>query len=137
MQWSDVTARPSRRTLRQFAGLCLLVFGVIALMRVWRGAPGSLTIALATAGALAGVVGLIRPEAIRVVYTVWMIVAFPIGWTMSRVIVAALFFAVFTPFSIVFKAIGRDALRLRREKKASYWTPIEPAPPSEGYFGQF
>jgi len=137
MQWSDVTAAPSSRTLRQFAALCVIVFGSIAMVRTWKGEAASIPMALATAGALVGIVGLIRPEAIRYVYTAWMVVAFPIGWTMSRLIVGVLFFAVFTPFSFVFKAIGRDALRRRRERRESYWIATEPPGPSERYFGQF
>jgi Saxitoxin biosynthesis operon protein SxtJ len=137
MRWSEVTARPSPRTLRQFAGLCLIVFGLLAGLRVWRGDTGTTTIVLAAFGAIIGVIGLIKPEAIRYVYTGWMIAAFPIGWTISRVIVTALFYLVFTPFALVFRLIGRDALRLKRVRHQSYWTDVERASRVESYFSQF
>jgi hypothetical protein len=137
MRWSDVTARPSPSTLRQFAGLCLIVFGIFAGLRVWRGDTGTVTMAIAGAGAVIGVLGLIAPEAVRWIYTGWMIAAFPIGWTISRVIVTALFYLVFTPFALVFKLVGRDALHLKRRQSASYWTPSERVDRIENYYGQF
>jgi hypothetical protein len=137
MQWSEVTARPSTRTLRQFAALFLIVFTATAGLRVWRGDTGTLTIAIAVTGVVVGLVGLVRPDAIRYVYTGWMIVAFPIGWTISRVIVTLLFYLVFTPFALVFRLLGRDALRLRRHTMTSYWMETKGAEPPESYYAQF
>ena len=137
MHWSEVTARPSPRTLRQFAVLFLIVFAVMAGLRVWRGDMGATTTALGVAGVVVGVLGLVRPEAIRYLYTGWMIAAFPIGWTVSRIIVTALFFLVFTPFAVVFKLFGRDALHRRRQEARSYWMPSERAERIESYYGQF
>ena len=137
MQWSEVTARPSTRTLRQFAALFLIVFTVAAGLGVWRGDTGTLTIAIAVTGIAVGLVGLVRPDAIRYVYTGWMIAAFPIGWTISRVIVTLLFYVVFTPFALVFRLVGRDALRLRRHTMTTYWMETKGADPPESYYAQF
>ena len=137
MRWSEVTARPSPKTLRQFAGLCLIVFGALAGLRAWRGDTGTITMLLGGAAAIIGILGLIAPEAIRWVYTVWMIAAFPIGWTISKIIVTALFYLVFTPFALVFKLSGRDALQLKRPKAGSLWRPTERVERVESYFGQF
>jgi hypothetical protein len=138
MQWSEVTARPSPRTLRQFAGLFLIVFAILAGLRVWRGDTGTTTIVLGAVGVVVGLLGLIQPEAVRYVYTGWMIAAFPIGWTISRVIVTALFYLVFTPFALVFKLLGRDALHLQRRKAlATYWARTKGDESPESYYGQF
>jgi|SRR5678816_1795376 hypothetical protein len=137
MQWSEVTARPSPRTLRQFAALFLIVFTSAAGLRAWRGDTGTLSIALAVAGIGIGLIGLVRPEAIRYVYTGWMIAAFPIGWTISRVIVTLLFYVVFTPFALVFRLLGRDALRLHRHTLTTHWIETKGAEPPESYYAQF
>ena len=34
MQWSDIQFNPSEKTLRQFAGLFLIIFGLLALVEV-------------------------------------------------------------------------------------------------------
>ena len=36
-----------------------------------------------------------------------MIVAFPIGWAVSHIMLAALFYGLFTPVALVFRTIGR------------------------------
>jgi len=137
MQWTEVTARPSTRTLRQFAALFLIVFTVTAGLRVWHGDTGTLTITIAATGVAVGLVGLVRPGAIRYVYTGWMIAAFPIGWTISRVIVTLLFYVVFAPFALVFRLLGRDALRLHRRTPTTYWIETKGGEPPESYYAQF
>jgi hypothetical protein len=138
MQWSDVPFDPSRKTLRQFAGLSLVIFGGMA---VWQGlvrghtAPASIFAVLALA---IGPLGLARPEAIRWIYIGWMVLAFPIGWTVSQLMLALLFFGLFTPIGLVFKLIGRDPLhRARRVDVASYWAPKASPVDLRRYFKQF
>ena len=137
MQWSDVIAPPPRKVLRQFAVLCLVVFGTMAALGFWRAGSSTVMTAIAVAGVVVGLVGVIRPEAIRWVYSGWMVAVFPIGWTISRIILAALFYLVFTPVALVFRLIGRDALRLRPQDASSQWAPKPGAESSDQYFRQF
>ena len=77
------------------------------------------------------------PAVVKPIYMGWMIAAFPIGWTVSRVALATIFFAVVTPLALVFRARGRDALRLRRETHDTYWIARRKAPAPSDYFRQF
>jgi len=135
-RWSDLTP-PSSRVLRQFAGLWI-VFWLAA--GAWHlRAPGRPGVALAClAAALAiGPAGLARPTLIRPLLVGWRMAAFPIGWVVSRVALAAIFFGVLTPIGLVFRAIGRDRLdRRRRPGRRSCWRP---KPPSRAgsYFRQY
>jgi len=136
MNWSDVTAVPSPRKLREFAGLFLMFFVAIAAWRAWHGVVDGRTEALAALGVVVGGAGLLYPPAIRFVYTGWMIAAFPIGWTVSRLMLAVLFYLVFTPLALVFRLMRRDALQLKRRQAGSYWTS-RPAPGNvKEYFRQ-
>jgi hypothetical protein len=66
-----------------------------------------------------------------------MILAFPIGWTISRVSLGLMFFVLFTIVGIAFRLFGRDALHLRRGQGGTYWMP-KPAPRSgEEYLRQY
>jgi hypothetical protein len=58
---------------------------------------------------------------LRPVYTGWMIVAFPIGWTVSKIALGLMFFLVFLPVGLVFRMTGRDVLHLKRRAGGSYW----------------
>jgi hypothetical protein len=137
MQWSDVVARPSGKVLRQFAVLCLVVFGALAAAGLWRRGAVTTGVAIAMAGLVVGLVGVVRPAAIRWIYSGWMIAVFPIGWTISRLMLAALFYLVFTPVAILFRMMRRDALRLRRPDAPSLWTPKAGASSADQYFRQF
>jgi hypothetical protein len=137
MQWSDVTRAQTPKTLRQFGLLSLAVFGGWAAWRAATGRTDVTTAVLGGVGGLLGLLGLVAPAALRPVFTAWMMAAFPIGWVVSRVVLAALFYLVFTPLAIVFRLMRRDALHRRRTGAASYWTPkTQPADPAQ-YFKQF
>ena len=138
MRWSDIPFDPSRATLRQFAGLWLVFFGGLAL---WQGLVRGQTGLAALFAVLAltiGPLGLLRPGWVRPIYVGWMVLAFPIGWTVSQVMLALMFYGLFTPIGLVFRLLGRDALhRARRPGVESYWTP-KPAPAGpKSYFRQF
>jgi hypothetical protein len=137
MQWTDVIKPPPPRMLRQFAGLFLIVFLGLAAWRWFGGHPDRWAITLATLAVAIGIPGLIAPGLMRPIYTGWMIAAFPIGWTVSRIVLGVVFFLVVTPIGWLFRATGRDVLHLRRRSPASYWTPKPPPADSAEYFRQF
>ena len=137
MQWSEVTKAPSKKTLRQFGGLSLVVFGGLAAWRMWHGQSGLLTLSMAVFAVVVGGAGLIMPALVRPVYTGWMIVAFPIGWTVSKITLGLMFFLVFMPVGLVFRMTGRDALRLRRTRDGSYWLAKPASRSGDEYLRQF
>jgi len=137
VQWSDVIAKPKPKLLRQFAGLWLIVFPLLAAVRVWRGHADNWAIGLAVVGVVVGVLGLVKPEAVRPIYSGWMLAAFPIGWTVSQLMLLVLFFLVFTPVGLVFRLMRRDALSLQRRNATTYWAAKPRAARAEDYFRQF
>ena len=137
MHGAEVTKAPSRKTLRQFAGLWLVFFVGIAAWRLWNGPADAITRILLTVGVVGGTVGLIWPASLRWIYTGWMIAVFPIGWTISRLTLLAMFYVVFMPVALVFRLIGRDALRLRRGDVRSYWMAKPGAGEMSEYLRQF
>lgn len=137
MQWSDVTRAQTPKTLRQFGLLALAIFGGMAAWRAFNGRMGPVTVMLGAAGGVLGLLGLVAPRALGPVFTAWMMAAFPIGWVVSRVVLAALYYLVFTPIALLFRVIGRDALRVRRPAAASFWQPKVPPADSAQYFKQF
>jgi Saxitoxin biosynthesis operon protein SxtJ len=138
MQWSDIPFRPDRKTLRQFAGLWLFFFGGMAIWQSLVRGRTNLGLSLGCLALVVGVAGLIRPEWVRLIYVGWMVLAFPIGWTVSQVMLLLMYCGLFVPIGLVFRLIGRDSLhRARRPGVESYWIP-KPAPADvKNYFKQF
>ena len=136
MNWSDVTRPPTPKALRQFSALCIVVFGGLWAWKAAHGQAGRASVILAIAGGVVGVLGLVRPPFVRWIYTAWMAVAFPIGWVVSRAMLAILFYLVITPIALIFRLSGRDVLRLRRRREESYWTPKPRATSADTYFRQ-
>ena len=137
MQWSDVTRTPPPRQLRQFGALWLVFFLGMAAARWWHGHVDLWTWVLAVGAVTIGVAGMLVPAFIRPIFTGWMILAFPIGWTVSRLALGTIFFGIMAPLGGVFRARGRDPLRLRRENRASYWTAKRQPGSANDYFRQF
>lgn len=140
----EINWRPERRELRQFAAISLAGFGVLGLVLAWR--LGALSgsgrwaapVALWIAGAAVGALGLVLPRAVRPVYVVLMAAALPIGWALSHVVLAVLYYGCVTPIGLVFRLIGRDPLCRGFEPNAeTYWVERPQAAETARYFRQF
>lgn len=138
MRWSDIQFDPRRTMLRQFAGLWIAFFGGLAAWQAMVRHDPTLSTILGVVALTVGPIGLVRPDWMRPIYVSWMVLAFPIGWTVSLAIMAVLFYGVFTPIGLVFRLIGRDPLhRTRRPGLETYWT-AKPIPADlRRYFQQF
>jgi len=60
----------------------------------------------------------------------WMKFGHVLGWINARIILSLVFFVVVTPIGIVMRLLGKDLLRMRTPKSASYWIrrdqPLDP-----------
>ncbi len=135
----DFNRNPSRRELRQFAGIWLpAFFAVVGGLVVYRTGNLAIPMVLWIAAVLLGAMGLVRPAWIRPVYLGWMFAAAPIGWVVSRVILAIVYFGVITPIGLILRMVKRDPLEQRFDRSAStYWVPREPVRDASRYFRQF
>jgi len=127
----------SPRTLRQFAGLWLIFFCVLAC---WHGLFLGHSLRGAVLAAVAagiGLPGLVFPGLLRPVYRAALLLAFPIGWLVSRLILAAIFLLVVTPIAFIFRILGRDALALKQPReKPTFWV-TKPESDIKRYFYQY
>jgi hypothetical protein len=128
---------PTDTMLRQFALLWVVFLGAIAVRQQLHGRH-ILAIVLTVLAVTIGPAGLIWPRTIRPVFVGWMTLVYPIGWFVSRVVLGAIFYGLFTPVAWLSRMLGRDALLLRRKPHVTtYWGP-KPAPSdSAQYLRQF
>ena len=134
----EMNRNPSPRQLRQFAALwfpaaCTLL-GAMILVR-----SGALIIPalLWSVGLVVSLVGLIRPSFIKPIFLAWMSIVYPIGWTISHLMLVVVFFVIITPVGLVLRLLGHDPLERSFDRSATtYWTPHNPGGDTARYFRQ-
>ena len=125
MTFSHIPRNPDTKTLRLFALLCVVLLGGTGLARLMSDGPTLLSRILIMAGFGVGLTGLIFPRAVRAVFVGALIATYPIGWVMSRVLLATVYYGLVSPIALLFRVIRRDRLHLRNSAAPTYWTPIE------------
>jgi hypothetical protein len=129
--------KPSDKMLRQFSGLCILFFGAIAARQEFHHHRHTAALIFLLLAVTIGPLGLIAPRAVKPIFVGWMAVAYPIGWLVSRIVLGALYYLLFTPVALFFRLTGRDALRLKPAPvAASYWQTKPRALDKAQYFQQ-
>ena len=112
--------KSDNRQLRNFGlsvGGVLLVLGALML---WYANPKAMYL-LGSGGALVGL-GLIAPVVLLPLQKIWMTLAVIIGWVMTRVILALLYYIVLTLIGLVARLIGKQFLELKWERNQhTYW----------------
>jgi hypothetical protein len=138
MNWPETYTPPTTRTLRHFSALWIVFFLGLATWQVLLRDRTTLALVLAAVALTIGLLGLMKPSAVRPIFVLWMKLASPLGWIVSHLLLAIVYYGVFTPLALVFRVMGRNPLKLRRPVDAkSYWTP-KPAPRDvRSYFRQF
>ena len=146
-QMVELNLRPDARTLRQFGWIALVGFGLLALL-AWQGWLVFARLEVGTretvAGVLAALAGvstlfsLVWPKANLPIYVGLTVIAFPIGFVLSYVIMATLFYVVIAPVGAALRLVGKDPMDRRFLPAAkSYWIDARPERPRESYFKQF
>ena len=134
----DINTNPSRRDLLWF-GLLLPVFFAVVGLLVWR-RTGSPTLAI-PAWAVGGTVSALFalwPASRRRMYVGWMYAVYPIGWTVSHLLLGIVYFAVITPIGLTLRMLHRDPLERPFDRAATtYWVRHDPARHIERYLRQF
>lgn len=133
----NLPVKPTSRVLRQFAGAWLMFFLLFSATAFWKRHNVSLSSIFAVM-ALFGIVGLIKPNAIRLPFIVASVVTYPIGWVMSHIILAVMFYGVITPLGLFWRIRGRDPLQLRdQSKQSTFWIKRGAQPPPDRYLKPF
>jgi len=164
---TEIQWHPTARQLRVFGvgGLLASIAAALVLHFVW-GTAALWAIIVLAAGVALCLCSLISTAVTRILYLGLTLVAMPVGFVVSFVLLAAFYFLLLTPVALVFRLIGRDVLcRSWRGRPApvprgagilpsqrgrdardtqgrdalatSYWVPHKPSEDMERYFHQF
>src|SRR5262245_30890225 len=142
MDWN-----PDARKLRQFGFIALAGFGLIAALAWFErglfafglgGARVPVAGLFAALAALSLLFSLVFPRGNRPIYVGLTLVALPIGFVLSYVILGTVFYAIIAPIGLVMRLFGKDSMHRGFDRGAgSYWVDARPPRPRESYFRQF
>ncbi len=141
MRLVGINRNPSERHLRQFGWCALAALPLLgwartdwALPSAWDSSQRLVFACLLAAGAALAVLGQLRPRALRPLFLAASFTTLPIGLVIGELLLATVYFLVFTPVALVFRLIGRDSLRRPEPAAASYWQPrAQPQDPLQYY----
>ncbi len=138
---------PSARTLRQFGLIGLVMFPVFATAAHFKliafaalpdGAVPPTVYVLAGLGVYCGLAALVWPKALKPLYVTMTVLFFPIGVVVFHLLMGVVYYLVITPVGLVFKPIGRDALKRKSDPSAeTSWMPRKPVADVKRYSRQF
>jgi hypothetical protein len=135
----QVNTNPTKKQLNQFGFIWLgflALFGAIAFFKLGEPTVAKVLWVLAVAVPVAG---WIFPSFMRLVFVGMSYLAWPIGFVVSHVVLALVYYLVFTPIGLVMRVIGYDPMKRRFDPEAAtYWIARDPkASEAKRYFRQF
>jgi len=138
MTWSDIPFKPTAKALRQFAAAWLVFFLAFGAHQYWVRKHTSVGLGLMILALAIGPLGLTKPAAVRWLFVGWMVLAFPIGWLISALMLLVMFYGILTPVALFFRLRGRDLLQRKPAPEATtFWVPKETPQDVRSYFRQY
>jgi len=120
--------KQDRRALRTFGITMASCLAVIGVLMYFVGHHPRRALWTWIIGAAFFVLGFSAPRALREVHRVWMGLAFVLGWFVSRIILAILFYGIVTPIAVGMRLAGKDVLQEKIDRGATtYWIRRESA----------
>ena len=134
----EIKKDPGRKELAWFGLLLLCFFGLVGALLYWKfDAPEAARIVWIAAAAVTLVYYAVPPLR-RPLFLGWMYAAFPIGFAISYVLMAVIYYAVVTPIGVLMRLFGRDSMCRRFDRDAaSYWHERRTEEAQDRYFRQF
>lgn len=119
---------------RSFGFVFASFFGIVGLLPLLTGSA-SKPWALIVAGIFL-LVAIVHPRVLAPLNRLWFRFGLLLHKIVSPIMLAIMFFLVITPIGLLMRALGKDPLRLRLDKKAtSYWIERTPPGPSPDTLG--
>ena len=138
MSLVQINHSPSRRQLNFFGVIWLAFFGAIGGIVLKSSGSMQLAVLLWSVATAVPVAGWIVPAFMRIVYLGMAYAGFPIGFVVSYLILAIVYYLVLTPIALVMRLFGHDPMnRLFEEDADTYWCPREQRDSLDSYFRQF
>ncbi len=129
---------PTPHELMVFGSLVAPFFGLIGALVLWRTGSWMAATALWLAGSLLAVVYACAGSVRRPTYKAWMALLYPVGWAISHLLLALVYYGWITPVGLTMRLFGRNPMRRRPGREAmSHWVKRKPISNVNRYFRQY
>ena len=141
MPMIEVNRNPSRKELWVFVLLLPVFLAVLGGLFYYHELTRTAVVlwCVAVPAGLLGAAG-VRwcPGAVRCVYVWWIYAVFPIGWTVSHLAMALIYYLAITPIGLLLRLFGHDPMQRKLDRSVStYWQRHDPSDKPGHYFRQF
>ena len=134
----ELPKEPSPLERKLFGFLVVLFCGLVGAFLMFKLGWDAVAWVLWSVGALIALVYYAVPPLQNRIFRGWLLAFYPIGFVISHVVLAAIWYLLFTPIALLRRLIGGDPLAKRADPSAdSYWIDREGPVESSRYFKQF
>lgn len=129
---------PTSRELRIFGLLLALFLGLIGALVLWRASSWTIATVCWTAALLVATIYYSMPSLRRPMYIVCLTVTYPIGWTITHVLLVLVYYGWITPVGLLMRLFRYDPMRRRLKRGTnSHWIRRKPNKNVNRYFRQY
>ena len=134
----EINRHPSARDLRRFGVLLAVFFALAGGLVHWRLETPAGARMVWTGGAALAAIYAAAPPLRRWIWLGWLYAAFPIGWMLSHLVLAATYYLALVPIGLLLRLFRGDPLDQTPDRSAaSYWAARQPVRDVRRYFRQF
>ena len=135
----QINRHPSKKKMRLFAALVFPAFwGIVAFLLFTRADRPTWALGVAIAAVLLSIVGLLSPAFMRYVYLGMIYATYPIGFVVSHILLAIVYYAILTPIGLLMRSLGKDPMQRDLESAATtYWIAKETSTDPNRHFKQY
>jgi hypothetical protein len=135
----DINWKPDRNELRKFGEISLAMLTVIALVFHWLDRLSAVTsLYLCAAGLGIFILSRISTKLVKPFYLLLYAMALPIGFVLTNILMAIIYFIILTPIGLIFRLIRRDPLQRKFDPRSkTYWVGHRSCDSLKRYFNQF
>jgi hypothetical protein len=130
--------QPSAQDLRVFGLIIAIFFGILGAIFHWKLHWPRVAMVLWTLGLLVPMIYYAVPALRWPLYMAWMAAVYPVGWLVSHLLFAVVFYGAVTPVGLLTRLFGRDPMHRRFDlQKSTYWTTLDLDTRLSSYFKQY
>ena len=135
----QINKNPSKRELRIFAALVFPAFWtLVAAILTFRFDQPRIAVPVLVVALVISIAGFASPRFMRLVYLGMVYATYPIGFVISHILLAVVYFVVITLTGVLMRLLGRDPMNRDFDPSvATYWIDKEPDSDADRYFRQY